>query len=47
MNQDLENIRENSGRTRDSVSIEKVLKFNGLWNGECYRDWFSSEVREE
>ena len=57
MNQDLKNIRENSGSARDSV-----LEFNGLWNehdrrdghdahcckqqlgGECYRDWFSSEV---
>ena len=45
MNQDLENIRENSGRARDSRDIKKVLEFNGLWDGECYRDWFSSEVK--
>jgi hypothetical protein len=43
MNQDLKNIRENSGRARDS-GMKKVLEFNGLWHGECYRDWFSSEV---
>ena len=41
MNQYLENIRENSGRARDSV-----LEFNGLWHGECYRDWFDSEVEK-
>ena len=39
MNQDLEYIRENSGRARDS-GVEKVLEFNGLWHGECYRNWF-------
>jgi hypothetical protein len=46
MNQDLENIRENSGRARDSRVMEKVMEFNELWNDECYRDWFSSEVDE-
>ena len=46
MNQDLENIRENSGRTSDSRDVEKVLEFNGLWHGDCYRDWFSSEVEK-
>jgi hypothetical protein len=45
MNQDLENIRENSGGARGS-GMKKVLEFNGLWNGECYRNWFSSEVDE-
>jgi hypothetical protein len=44
MNQDLKKIRENSGRARDSRDMEKVLKFNGLWNGESYLDWFDSEV---
>jgi hypothetical protein len=43
MNQDLESIRENSGRVCGS-GMKKVLEFNGLWQGECYRDWFSSEV---
>jgi len=27
--------------------MEKTLmEFSGLWNGDCYRDWFSSEVDE-
>ena len=25
--------------------MEKTIWcFNGLWNGECYRDWFTVEV---
>jgi hypothetical protein len=20
--------------------------FDGIWNGDCYRDWFDSEVEE-
>ena len=42
MNQDLENNRSGSGRARESA----VLEFNGLWQGECYRDWFDSEVEK-
>jgi len=27
--------------------MEKTLwDFDGLWNGECYRDWYYSEVEE-
>jgi hypothetical protein len=45
MNQDLKDIRENSGRLRD-LGMEKVLEFNGLWQDECYRNWFDSEVEK-
>lgn len=34
----------NSGRACGS-GMKKVLEFNGLWQGDCYRDWFSSEVK--
>jgi len=24
----------------------EIWKFDGIWNGDCYRDWFDSEVEE-
>jgi len=27
--------------------MEKTIwSFSGVWNGDCYHDWFSSEVKE-
>jgi len=28
------------------IMEKKLMEFNGLWNGNCCRDWFSSEVEE-
>jgi len=26
--------------------MNELWKFDGIWNGDCYRDWFDSEVEE-
>jgi len=26
--------------------MKEILEFDGLWNGDCYRNWFDSEVEE-
>jgi len=26
------------------VMEKSLMEFSGVWNGDCYRDWFSSEV---
>jgi hypothetical protein len=46
MNQDLKNVRQDSGRACDSRDVERVLEFNGLWQDECYRNWFDSGVEK-
>jgi len=28
------------------VMQKTIWDFSGVWNGDCYRDWFSSEVDE-
>jgi hypothetical protein len=45
MNVDFGIFRQDFGRLRD-LGMEKVLEFNGLWQDECYRNWFDSEVEK-
>lgn len=36
---------KSKGREGDEMKNE-IWKFDGIWNGDCYRDWFDSEVEE-